>query len=167
MSDKTVTVHDTAYMQEPHPAAVSRVTLNLWCLTRHPKTPRFLHSQPALVECMCDALTWITEEAPDFAHGMLVHGIQRYEGGPAMEPVINTLRQYASSRTALGATLITAPTGWQQSGDPEFQYAHILLYDQRKGSKVAKWAWHTLAGTLLYGVHSVGQPPRDIPTPNP
>lgn len=159
MQELPLTVHDTAITKTPFPTAVSRVTLRPWCVNPHPSTARFLRRQPPLVWCLCDALTWVTAEAPNFSHGMLISGVQKEPDGPVLPPVVGTLRQYVSARTALGVAIIAPPTGLKRVNAPGHEYEHLVVYDLDRSHHTAKWVWHMLAGSLLHEVSTLGEPP--------
>lgn len=154
MLELPIEVHDTSHMHTPFPAAVSRVTLRTWCHNPHPKSVHFIHKPQPLVRCMVDAMAWVKAEAPGFAHGMLIHGIQKQKGGPILPPTFSTLRQYAARRTALG-TAVFSP---RPHAEPE----HILLYDLDADYRTAPWVWHALVASLLHKIEVVGEPPQQL-----
>lgn len=149
-----VTVHETMYLQTPVPAAVSRVTLHVWCDNRHPDTPTTARTMP-LALCMQDAFSWVSAEAPDFYHGMLIHAVQKYQDEPAVPPTISTFRQYATRYTTLGNVHLPAPAGFAGLDTPE----HVVLVDLGSRNLVPRWVWYGLATALLHTPAMVGEAP--------
>lgn len=151
----TVIVHETAFLEGPVWAAVSRVTLQTWSTDYHPKTPSFHISLPAIPRCIEDALNRIESAAPGFRHGMLIHDISDRYLQPHVEPNIATIRQYATRFTTLGTSLIQVPA---ESGLPD----GLVLHRKRSRDVVPRWVWHHLAATLLHPARTVGDPPPDL-----
>ena len=148
-----VTVHDTAFMQQPIPLAVSRVTLHPWCSNYHPNTPA-RYTEVALTAAARDTLTRARAEAPDFYHGILIHAVQTRFHGIAEEPVRSTLQQYVSRHTDMGSLILQSP-------HIDFR-DHILLTELRHGRAQPRWLWTALAARLLYPAEVVGDPPTAL-----
>ena len=151
MARLPVTVFDTAYLYTPVRAAVSRVVLRPWCENRHPDTPVTGHTAPLSV-CMQDAFSWVSAEAPEFHHGLLVYGVQKYQGEDFERPSVSTLRQYVTRHTILGNVFLPAPAG-ADCGD------YVTLISLSNRNVVPKWVWHHLSASLIHPAGVIGDAP--------
>jgi hypothetical protein len=134
------TVHDTAYF--PRPAtAVSRITLMPWAAQRQKGTP-------PLATCLSESLHRVEKAAPDFAHGLLIHGIQKRENARTTNPNIQTLRQYLSSYTPFQALTL--------ADHPRVAPSRIVVYRE---CYTPPWLWYSLCARLLLESHVVGEAP--------
>ena len=144
MVDKNLPLllHDVVFIEAPKPMAVSRVTLRPWCHLPHPDTP-FTGVTAPLAVCMQEAYSWVSAEAPEYAHGLLIHAIQYERDAPPSPPSTSTLKQYTTRLTVLGNVPLTSSP--YVLDVPE----HLVLISLETRHKRPKWMWHHLAGMLL------------------
>lgn len=152
MPDLPFQIHDTAYLETPQPLALSRATLYPWVQARHPKAAHSIHPVPPLISCMADTMAYVAEEAPGFAHAILIHAVQRTREDQPAPPNISTLRQYIVRQTVFGSATFTS----RLHGQPE----HIAFYDNWGYRRAPAWALKALGAQLLHGIQTIGTPPE-------
>lgn len=152
MADLPCEVYDTVYLDLPMPTAVSRVLLRPWVQKPHPDSKHAVFCQTPLPRCMVDSLAWVTAEAPTYAHGLLIHAVQKTSRHKPMPPVVQTIRQYATSKTVLGCKALSL----EPHGVPE----HVIIFDRQVMRMRPSWLLTALASQLLYPASIVGTPPE-------
>lgn len=144
-------VHDTAYLDVPVAAAVSRVTLHPWC-ENAPPDEVFLPRGRPLARCMQNAMSLVRQSAPDFRHGLLVHAVKKSPDGCPEAPSLHTVKQYAFLQTTLFCVPLDVP-------DTSLGRDYTVLVHLDDKHRVPKWVWQRLASELLYPSRTVGEPP--------
>ncbi len=119
-------------------AAVCHVTLNAWCA--HPGTPYGSRASRTLVRTAEQALQFLEDAEPGVSHGLLIHGVRYYPGGPVSAPSSNTFRQYAARIGATAMILDACPLGGER----------VLLLQAERWRSVPKVLWHAMAAEIMF-----------------
>ena len=119
-------------------AAVCHVTLNAWCA--QPGTPHTSRASRTIVRTAEQALHVLRDAEPTALHGLLLHGVRHYPGGPVSAPSPNTFRQYAARIGVTAFVLDASPFGGE----------HVLLVPIGVWRSVPKVMWHGMAAEIMF-----------------